>query len=73
MAIRSDPTIYRAVCSTLDALFKEHGDKVGTCINRYLRVRRETRQTENRIAELESELAGLKKVDSISRQKARKR
>jgi len=71
MAIRSDPTIYREVCSVLDTLFKDHGDKVGTCINRYLRVRRETRQTENRIAELESELAGLKKVDSISRRKGR--
>ncbi len=71
MAIRSDPAIYREVCSTLDALFKEYGDKTGTCINRYLRVRRETHQTESRIAELESELADLKKVDSISRKKAR--
>ena len=71
MAVKTNPTIYRAVCPVLDGLFKEHGDQVGTCINRYLRVRRETRQTERRIAELECELTELKKVDTISRKKAR--
>ncbi len=68
--MRHDPAVYRAVCKSLDALFKEHGDKAGTCINRYRRIRTETRQTEQRIAELESELGDLKKVDSISRKQA---
>lgn len=67
MATRHDPAIYRAVCKSLDTLFKEHGDKTNTCINRYLRIRTETRITKRRIAELEAELGDLKKVDSISR------
>lgn len=68
--MRHDPSIYRAVCKSLDTLFKVHGDKAGTCIRRYLRIRTETRQTERRIAMLESELGDLKKVDTLSRKRA---
>jgi len=68
--MKHDPATYRAACKSLDALFKEHGDSAGTCINRYLRIRTETRQKERRIAELETELGDLKKVDSVSRKRA---
>ncbi len=68
--MRHDPATYRAVCKSLDALFKEHGDSANTCINRYLRIRRETRQKEQRVAELEAELRDLKKVESVSRKRA---
>jgi hypothetical protein len=72
MAIRHDPKVYREVCTSLDALFKKHGDKASTCINRYLKIRREKEQKETRIEELEDELASLKKVDSLSRKPIRK-
>ena len=70
MATRHDPAVYREVCKSLDAIFKKHGDPAATCVNRYLRIRTETRQKERRIAELEAELGDLKKVDSISRKRA---
>ncbi len=69
MARRADPQIYRGVCKSMDAIFAKDGDAALTCINRYLRIRSETRATENRIANLEAELKDLKKVDSIDRQK----
>ena len=68
--MKHDPATYRAVCKSLDVLFKEHGDSANTCINRYMRIRCETRQKERRVAELESELRDLKKVDSVSRKRA---
>ena len=67
--MKHDPAIYRDVCKSLDALFKQHGDKAGPCINRYMRIRKEKRQKERRIAELEAELGDLKKVESVSRRK----
>lgn len=70
MAIKHDPATYRATCKSLDALFKAHGDDAATCVNRYMRIRTETRQKERRIAELESELGDLKKVESVSRKRA---
>lgn len=72
MAIRHDPKVYREVCTSLDALFRKHGDKAATCINRYLKIRRETEQKEARIEELEEELESLKKVDSLSRKPIKK-
>lgn len=70
MATRHDPKIYRDICTLLDAVFKKHGDDAQTCINRYLRIRTETRVKERRISELEAELKDLRKVDSISRKRA---
>ncbi len=69
MARKADPKIYREVCKAMDAIFVRHGDPALTCVNRYLRIRTETRATEKRIARLEAELKDLRKVDSIDRQK----
>lgn len=69
MPRKHDPTIYREVSKTLDHLFNKHGDGAAYCINRYIRIRSETRVKERRIAELEAELVDLKKIDSISRRK----
>lgn len=69
MARKHDPTIYREVCKALDQLFRKHGNVAATCVNRYIRIRSETRAKEQRIAFLEAELMDLKKVDSISRRK----
>ena len=66
---KHDKAIYRAVCKSLDGIFKTHGDGAATCINRYMRIRVETRQKERRIADLESELGELKKTESISRKR----
>lgn len=68
--MRADPVIYRAVCTVLDKLFKDHGYKAGTAIRRYLRIRSETAAKKSRIAELEDELGVLKKVDTLSRKRA---
>ena len=67
--MRHDAKTYRAVCPVLDKLFKDHGDKAMTAITRYLRIRRETRKAESRIEDLEAELEGLKKVESLARKK----
>ena len=70
MARKYDAVVYRETCKVLDALFKKHDEAAATCVNRYMRIRRETIQKERRIAELEAELGDLKKVDSISRKRA---
>ncbi len=62
---RHDPAAYREISKTLDTVFRKHGSKALTCINRYLRVRRKTAQKEDRISELEGELANLKKVETV--------
>ncbi len=67
--MKHNPAIYRAVCKSLDLLFKTHGDDAAICINRYMRIRSETRTKQRRVAELEAELADLKKVESVSRRK----
>ena len=69
MATKHDPAIYRAVCKSLDLLFKTHGDDVATCVNRYMRIRSQTKVKQRRIAALEAELGDLKKVESVSRRK----
>lgn len=71
--MRHDATIYRQVCPALDKLFKDHGDKAGTAIRRYLRIRTETRQTESRIKLLEAELDDLKSVDDLSRRRRKQK
>lgn len=68
--MKHDPAAYRAVCISLDSLFQKHGDKAGTCIRRYMRIKTETEQTSRKIAELEAELGDLKKVDQLSRKRA---
>jgi len=67
--MKYDAPIYREGCPVMDKLFKEHGDKALAVVNRYLRIRKETLQTEHRIASLEAELKGLKKVESLARKK----
>lgn len=67
--MKHNPAVYRSVCNSLNTLFKTHGDSVATCVNRYMRIRTETQQKENRIKELEDELGNLKKVDNLSRKK----
>jgi len=68
--MKHDPVTYRAVCTILDRLFRDHPKKAGTAIRRYMRIRQETAAKESRIAELEDELGVLKKVDTLSRKKA---
>ena len=68
--MRHDVPTYRAVCPTLDKLFKDHGDKAGTAIRRYLRIRQESHAKQTRIDALECELEELKRVETISRKKA---
>jgi len=69
--MKQDPTIYREVTITLDSVFKKYGEKAASAINRYMRIRQETRQKQQRIEELESELGELKKVDSLARRRSR--
>lgn len=70
--MRHDIKTYQEICPVLDKLFKQHGKKTATAINRYLRIRTETNQTERRIDELETELRDLKKVDSLARRRKAK-
>lgn len=66
---KHNPATYRAVRVSLDLLFRKHGEGAATCINRYLRIRTETRKKKRLIAELESELSTLRKDASASRKK----
>lgn len=62
IAGKQDPDVFKAVSTALDKLFKTHGDGVATCVNRYMRIRGQTRQKKRRIAKLESELKELKEL-----------
>lgn len=70
LKVKHDPVVYRAICTDLDRLFKQYGDKAGTAITRYMRIRRQTKATKARIDDLENELGALRKVETLSRKKA---
>ncbi len=55
-----DPKTYKAVKLTLDRLFKEHGEKAGTAIRRYIRIRSETKSAKKQINQLEAEIKNLR-------------
>lgn len=59
--MRTDKKTYDAVAKVLNALFKTHGEKANSAINRYIRIRREKKQNRKRIEELQSELKELNK------------
>jgi len=59
--MRTDKKTYDAVAKVLNGLFKTHGEKATSAINRYVRIRREKKQNRKRIDELQSELKELNK------------
>ena len=59
--MRTDKKTYDAVSKVLNALFKTHGEKATSAINRYVRIRREKKQKRKRVAELEAQLKELNK------------
>lgn len=61
MRYKHDKKIYDAVAKVLNALIKTHGEKATSAINRYVRIQRERKQKNKRVAELQSELKELNK------------
>ena len=59
--IKHDPAIYSELKKFLDGFFKKHGAAALWAVNRYMRLRRQTKKRQKEIRQLEKELAELKK------------